>query len=1209
MRTFTNFLLGQSQKTRGKGRFWVLFAFLLFFCTSAFSQNVTISPSSGKLVAGLTYAGEVGFTNGWSSLWRHNQLPLTLTVSDQGALSEGGQLLDPAGNISLDTAQDLYVVMGGTTVTTHMNISLPKGFRFTGYRIVLLNNVNGKTVNSMAITGMSKTLYETDGTFNVATSKAKTPTMNGTNSTTEFVIERTSKTETDMTNNLYFYFQHATNGYYGATIKSCELFFTAEGAFEADVAPGTPGNIVSEGVNIVGSPFSTSKLDLGQIKPNEKAGVIYYSYNFEDVKELTANNMLYQADAVTADKKLPETPGSGSIQALKNGDNFYYALGNNTYYIETPTSTTTQDGVTIPLGYRITGAKIKAYYGTEQAASTIDYDEELGGYYISQEYDGKTYYLNTEGAWDLYPVSWKRNPAGMIYSGTRYLHVYMSNSRYYVNVVSNPQSNNNYQFTINGSTVQWGTRTLTYDGAYSRLVSSPTTPASWTPASTPQSVENPAFKPSPFTLKVYAANGETVADEQLIDDSHEAVVELTELNNDAVKFSIEGLEEGTKALVTFCLKLEALNPFINSMDIVCESNKDGQKLFQQFTSNDFQVSGGAFVFYVPTDFLGEGYNTCKFSFQNLMSKYMDSTYGNGTNGNARNFFVKSDYYNDFGDGHQYETTGNEGPDYSKISTAECGDIPFKYSNIDELDPNNTSGGVTNLKEYPYSEALYIEQGGTFTTDIELSEGQSKDCYLFTADETRWNIAPTTALEHRYFAYYLMALTLTIKDYDAKCELTPIYETTFYQENGEDKELPMYGGVFKAYDKETHEEIPSTMAYLTVNMMKQALIDALYGNEATGVTGVGATGKQVLYLDYTNLYSVQVVEAEEMQAMKDKLNPNCLIYFPERTSYNEDNYIQKTKSGNFRACKNIVITDKQPFYAPYTITVPAENYATYSREITVPQNGKVVNATVMLPFTLELTDGEHTNRDGGCSFKVHKMEPDNCFAVEHEVVGKPMNYHGKAHFAIHPEPRTEANVPYMVKVETAPTADHICFMATQYGSDVIATRGSAMDPTAYTFEGETASGKIKGESFVFKNYGSYSGKKLDKTGNIFYFSGNMFLNSQNLRAEFPYVYMYPFRAYYVYEGSASGSKMLYSFSASSDGSGEATGITELENRPDLAVSAGQGSITITSTKDRHINVIATNGMNAASVNVKAGDSTTVHVPAGLYIVNGVKIIVK
>ncbi len=73
-----------------------------FFVTGVVAQNVTISPQSGKLVAGVTYVGEVGFEKGWSSLWHHNQLPLTLTVSDKPDLTEGGMLKDPAGNMSVD---------------------------------------------------------------------------------------------------------------------------------------------------------------------------------------------------------------------------------------------------------------------------------------------------------------------------------------------------------------------------------------------------------------------------------------------------------------------------------------------------------------------------------------------------------------------------------------------------------------------------------------------------------------------------------------------------------------------------------------------------------------------------------------------------------------------------------------------------------------------------------------------------------------------------------------------------------------------------------------------------------------------------------------------------------------------------------------------------------------------------------------------------
>lgn len=1068
--------------------------------TQAVAQNVTISPATGKLVAGLTYDGEVGFERGWSSLWRHEQLPLTLTVSDKADISGSGVLTDPAGDIILDASQDKYVVVSGAPETTelHMCISLPKGYRFTGYRMVLLNNVNGKTISNLELAKINKQLYETGSDFDFSQYKATTGNMPGRNESGEYVIERTSKNQSDMGNNLYFLLHHSVAGFYGVTLKSCELYFTAEGAFDARVIPGTPADIVSQGVNVVGSPFNTGKLDLGEIKPHTKNGRTYYSYDYRDVEELTASNWLYQEDAV-AGGKLPTTAGTGSIQALQNEGQLYYALGNNTYYIESPTATVTQNGIAVPLGYRITGAKIKYHYGKAATAGNIRHN---------------------------------------------------------------------------------GKRVL-----------------------------NPAFTPSPYTLKVYGTNKGEIAETRTVNSGADGTVELTDLNNDAIKFAIEGLAADTKALLTFELTLEALNPFINNIDIICHSLiENGPTLMQEFTSNDFQVSGGKFIFYVPQDFFGGGEQKCRFTFENLYSKYGDETYQQTDPRHARYFFVKSKYYNDT-NGHQYSTTGNE-PASDKIATSMCGNQAFKYSNIDELSNTNISGSATQLQEYPYSEALYVTQGGSFSPDIVLKVGEGKPCYLFTADETRWNVAPTTAMEHRYYAYYLMDLKLETKDYVAKCVLTKIYDKTCYNRDGKDTERPMYGGEFKALDVETGKEIPTGNAYLTVPMMKQALIDELYGNPAKGIEGVGATGMQVLYLDYTNLYSVHIPDASEMNAMKALLNPNCLIYFPERTCYQMDNYVQKTKSGDYRACKNIVITDRQPFYAPYKITVPAENYASYKREMTIPANGKVAYATVVLPFTLEVTDGVHTNEDGLCSFKVSKMTPDNCLALEDGEYASAQSYRGKAKFDLITGTHTEANVPYMVEVTNAPTDENISFIAKQKGSDIMATKGSAMNATEYTFSGETATGKIGATTYNFHNYGSYAGKKIDRTAKkVFYFAKNMYLSSTNLRPEFPYVYVYPFRAFYEYSSAGAPAKMFAFRTVFGDDDNMPTSITDINTEPDLAIIPGQGTITAMAREATVVKVYNTSGVVVWSVSLHRGETQTVTLPGGFYVVNGKKIIVK
>ena len=1170
----------------------------------AYGQDVTISPSSGHLIAGLTYTGEVGFEQGWSSLWRHNQLPLTLHVSDKKDLTSSGVLKDPAGNISLDKSQNLYIVDGGESVSTLMCLSLPKGFRFTRYRIVLLNNINGKTINSANHASMSKRLYETGSTFDYENPLAATTSMGSTNETKDYVIERTSKTASDMTNNLYFYFWHEKNGFYGATIKSIELYFTAEAKFEAKGVPGTPDEIISEGVNMVGSEFTTGKLDLGVVKPNTKSGVTYYSYDYQNVIDLTAKNWLYQADAVT-DGKLPETASSGNIQVLRNDGQLYYALGNGTYYIETPTETKNQNGKTIPLGYRITGATINAHYGTQANASTITYDGKMGT--ISARWSGTTYRLTTDGTWTTGAgAQWTQTKTGKLQSGNYYLSVQKSGTVYIANGTTNSDEANS--FTLSGGHVMYGDLTLSItgnnrarfmkdDGSYNNF-------ASWNTVNS--STTNPAFTPSNFKLELFGTNKDNVKAMANVSSSNkDANLSVSSLNNDAVKFTISGLKEGTKALITYNLTMEQLNPFINTLDIVCHSKKmEGQTITQQFTSNDFQVAGGAFHFYVPAAFADEN-NNCTFTFENLTSKYMDPTYGHGTNGNGRNYFVKSDYYNDYGDGKQYKATGDEEAS-TKVSTSWCADQPFKYNNAHELANDNVSATAATLEEYPYSEALYTASDGsgtitgvpgTFTDNIELRvNDDAKDCYLTTGDETRYNIAPTTAMEHRYYAFYLMKIDLDVQEYDAYCRMEKLYDATCYEG---DLEKPMYGGTFEAYEKghagDKQYQISSDQAFLSVSMMVQALKDAEGRHDFTA--------DQVLYLDYTNLYSVLVESKESMAAMKGKLNPNCLIFFPQRTVYNEDNYVSKTQSGDYRACKNIVITDKQPFYSPYKITVPAENYASYSRKVTHPLNGKATLATLVLPFSIELSDGVHSNNNS--TFTLSQMVAENCLDINNETGNVGTDFYGKAYFRKVDAPRTTPNTPYMVEVVTDLSGDDTSFEILQYGSDIYATPDGMKDD--YTFEGETATGTIGNSNYTFTNYGSYSGKKLAKNTGWFYFAQNKFYNSKNLSEKYDNVFVYPFRAYFGYKTDGN-AKDMDGFEVSFD-EPTSIGFTPTVSDNGLNIKGGHGRLTLYASSETPVSIASASGVLVWRATVEPNQPQTVTLPSGLYIVNGKKVIIR
>ena len=55
--------------------------------------------------------------------------------------------------------------------------------------------------------------------------------------------------------------------------------------------------------------------------------------------------------------------------------------------------------------------------------------------------------------------------------------------------------------------------------------------------------------------------------------------------------------------------------------------------------------------------------------------------------------------------------------------------------------------------------------------------------------------------------------------------------------------------------------------------------------------------------------------------------------------------------------------------------------------------------------------------------------------------------------------------------------------------------------------------------------------------------------------------------------------------------------------------GKGFITITTTADQKFTIRAINGLTLRNVSVNAGSTTTVNLPAGIYIVNNTKITVK
>lgn len=1151
-----------------KGRLMLAAIGFLSVFSGANAQNVFVSPQTGKLIAALTRSGEVGFENGWNSLWKHDQLPLTITVADDANLTDAGDLSNPAANINVSQNGEGLILMGGQPYDSYMAVTLPKGYRFTGYSITLQNNMDGKRYDYFDFASMDKVFYETNDLFSKSSYKAIAKINASDNK--EYTIKRQSKGAEDMGNRLYFLLARSSNNFYGVTIKSFEIFFTTDGFSETMSPSNALGN-----VSFCQTPFLIHKLDLGEIKKNTKNNKTYYSYNYQNVKDVVAYNLLYQDDAVQ-NGVAGDYASTKNISSLSvNGQN-WFALGNDTYYAESPMNVTLQDGKTVlPVGYRITGAKLKML---NPRPNTI---------FVNK--NGTVYYLNSELKFTTTPVEWILE-GKKLKCGGKYLNIKRDgfvNPTY--NLVMSTSVGDGVTFEVKNGSVFGKYNGTVYDSeGYISMSSDGKAVLNKSVTSSAASYYEKVRMSSDYTLKVFGTDKDNAVKTVAVNaSSGEQTVEINNLNNDAVKFAVEGLQENTKAIVQVELTMEYLNPYVSSLDVVCKEKSGGQSVKQTLDVNNFEVRGGEFKFYVPDG----GGAECSFLFENLKSNYADNTYYNGEgNGTSQYNFVNSEYWTSGKGAKLYEGYDPNAAYNTKVSTTLAGTVPFRFSNIDELNNTSTSVDVRQLEEYPFSIEAYKAQtkpgAGEFKT-FELSVGEKGTAYLFVADEPRYNIAPTTGIEHRCFAYYKMSVELSRGAYEPKVDLTKIYDSTCYDG---DETVAMYGAKVTTVNDQGAEVAGSLSTEQIWSSLEQSM------------TENNVASNQVLYVDLSGLNNVVATDKVTFENLRDGLSSNTLVYLPKGVNAGTYNYASRLQDGSvFYSGNNMKITDKQPFFAPYGITVPAEQYVEYARKITTDENGKVATATVMLPFTISIDDnGLYTNADG-TSLSVWAMQKDN-FISTSAPDGNPMNYKSDVHFVAYTSStgKTEADVPYMVKVENGTDQAETSFVIKQYGSNIEATK------TGGLYTGDTSTGKLDGSAFTFTPKASYAGLKLEKTaGNYFYFGKNMFLNSKNISGD--YLYCYPFRAVYEYGGNKSARAFNVAFG---ENFGDVTGIeTAKAAETGVEVAPGAGCIEIHALKNAAVVVYDMSGMVVERLDMIAGDTQTVNLPAGIYLVNKNKVSVK
>ena len=1163
-------------------------AVLLTVGMAAAAQTVSISPKTGNVISAASYGTESHKTN-FGGVWIHNQLPMTLITSDEATITAAGLMKVHANNVSA-MGDKLTFISGQGDIVNHMSLSLPKGYRFTSYKMV---------INSNDDSPVATTLKEMDASFTTVHASVFIK-KTGSEGVT---MQRTSMNNSDMGNILYFKQDHDYARGGSSTIDVVSFVVTFECTDKFNESLQAEPDAFTGAVSCLALPFLTNRVDYGPIEKKTVKDYTSFKYDYNNIKDLEADFLLYDEKGVVGGTAKAGTPGDGSIASVSNdGKLTYIGLKNNTYWLETPTDALAENGQRIPVGYRIVGARL--VYAN--SAKHVDF-KKGDQIYIT---DGNGRYMNHSLEFTANKVVWTYGTDGKVYTksgyNTYYLaHNYTTNNNkrfYYLDVTT--RSWNAAVYNTKGLNLFIGSGAETYfvscnadgKGVYNYaqgmavVVNTITTEASSTG----------------FTIKIFDKTGTTVEHEGQASAEHpEGELVLEKINNDAIKLQIEGLEEGQKAYVCFHVQLEALNPYIDKMDITCTQPSGEQALKKQYLADDFTIgTDGKVDFGVPSNF---GTTGLKFAFDGLHSKSADETYPGGQVGEySRYHFVMSDYYKHIGENLQAHRS--DAADYDrakKIRVDMAGDKAFRCNNSDLFKAGTTGSETFYYEEYRYTNTAYNTQGGQWKEMVANSGDDYVKRYIVVCDETRYNIAPTTTPRHAIYAYYSTDLKLTTVDYTPEITYTKVYDDAVIP-TGPDKNY--YVGATLRLKDEAGSLLPEGTGYAYTKQ----IIDQINADIAAHKTNAPVDANHILYFDASNvnslLFSSNNAEWGQLEDLKSKLGMNALIFLPTGVTDNHDNVASKSLSGDdFIAENNIVLEDQWPFFSPYDIRINAANEVSYKRFV-ANNNDTKKWVSIVMPFTVAINaeTGQYTNEDDKCDFTFYQMNATNAFSKPNssgELIFTDIDGHFSPYAGVE---TTQPNDAYIVRIDRAEMTEKeakLMFILRQRGSTIVRT------PVGRTIQGFASSGTVDGQNMDLIPQATFSGAEVDRTKGIFYFNKDKFVSSLALEMSNT-VKVLPFRSYYDCTGTDT--RNIRYINISLEPNNDPTDIQEVTTdatNAGFVFSAQAGQLTVKATKDLRVNVRNVGGQAIDVKALKAGESHSVKLPSGIYVVNGTKVMVR
>lgn len=1136
---------------------------------------------------------------------KHDISPVQMVVSNDSKLKSDGSgfYASVANNFTFEgeTLSLENVVNTGDPLSPRLAIIAPKGYRFVGYDFDLqCSTADGVSFQQVVYNANGEEMDASEAVALKASSGVKN--MQGA-----FTFEEGS-------NVLYFRMSVTSTKSQQLLFKKLKLVYAIDNPYTAQLPDADGETNVATGVFDMGKfrrYYSAHWTYNGVNYANANGGKGYWGFRQSGISDKQAATIWNNGAAVEADV------------ATVNDEHYYVAATEGDYYVEAPKK------------FRIVGATLnflrqdatgKRSTTTSVATSVVSTPSVKGKYVIS---DGKGHYLSKydytldvdedASVASKWFVESGNSSAGWVVGDSSYYHLYYATDKrtgkyavsVYISSSSWMYSESNGLYFTTGSGNRATTYYLAYDEASGWILTTtkPSNVVRLYSVSGGDSQESAvSYVAGDFTATVYGRDGESVSQTvSLSEAENSATVDLSDFNNDAVRFSISGLGEGKTALYSVNLHLLPLNPELQNLSVGSKfGNNEGFESTTSFDSENYDFNNGDAVSIVMPEAVANENGECTVEFLNADNEektkwYTDGSLENNTasTGGYSNFFlVGSEADKGTGDNVELDFALGAGkqPD-ARTSAVKAGLNALDFTNIKNLWDGPDEYLVQN--EFKKTEANYGE--AKLSTD-----GTEKEFYIYSADQPTFQILDGS--KHIDFRYYTLKVKCVKQVEKPEVTIVPIYKETL-KSASRDGKIPsdantldtkhtFYGVKVKAVkaNNDTKDEV---YGYLTSKSIMDAVKEQLQSKNYYGFEEANAL-RGMLYLDLSDLCRTD--DTEFGANFRANVADNFLFFVPKGTSAPTDvtNIVTKTDENVFEANSNIVVRDQQPFFTPYDFRT-SNYYVKYEREGTATAAGgdnkaKVKNMAVVLPFDVPLDGNGYMKSDPSVLY-CNIVAADTLTSIR-KGDGADLTWAVLADSVVGVQ-TAEANVPYYVanKAEDGLGFTYNILNAQFRKTGTLSSDGTKVD----SFE------PLHRKNGTWTTTGSYSGEQVAKDNLRWYFSKDFFWKSGVLKSS-NHFNVRPFRAWFETEiNYPTQSQFAVVFDRSefvTDGIGSAAA-----EAASLQVASGHGFISVAAGVSTKVAVRTLAGQLVYAGNLSAGEARRFNVAKGVYLVNNVKVVVR